>query len=125
MNLSFVDTVSIPVADQSKALKFYRDALGFILLRDVSQHKDRWVQLVPQGGQTTISLVKPFASMQPGCVQGLMVKTDDIQRTCDALCQRGVNVSEICATIGGRFATFNDPDGNGWVIVEAQQVMSA
>ncbi len=125
MNISFVDTVSIPVADQSKALKFYRDALGFILLRDVEQHQERWVQLVPEGGQTTISLVKPFATMQPGCVQGLMVKTEDIKQTCHALCARGVAVSDISVTVGGRYATFSDPDGNGWVLVEAQQVMRA
>ncbi|WP_413112037.1 VOC family protein [Thaumasiovibrio sp. DFM-14] len=125
MSISFVDTVSIPVTDQNKALAFYRDALGFIVLRDIVQQSSRWVQLVPEGGQTTISLVKPFATMQPGCVQGLMVKTDNVDHTRHLLERRGVSVSQVIMTKGGRYATFSDPDGNGWVLLEVQQVMRA
>ncbi|KPA54210.1 VOC family protein [Photobacterium lucens] len=126
MTISRVDTVSIPVSDQNQALKFYRDALGFELIRDHStnNHK-RWLQLAPRGAETTISLVMPFGGMEAGTVQGLVVQTDDIQSTYNELKQRGVLLSSIVNLVGGKFATFNDPDGNGWVLIEATAKMYA
>ncbi|MGR5061701.1 VOC family protein [Photobacterium sp. DNB23_23_1] len=126
MSISRVDTVSIPVSDQSQSLTFYRDALGFELIRDhqADKHK-RWIQLAPKGAETTISLVMPFGGMKAGSVQGLVVQTDDIHSTYDELSSRGVSLSEIVTLIGGRFATFADPDGNGWVLIEANSQMLA
>ncbi|MCQ1056466.1 VOC family protein [Photobacterium sp. ZSDE20] len=126
MSISRVDTVSIPVSDQSESLTFYRDALGFELIRDhqADKHK-RWIQLAPKGAETTISLVMPFGGMKAGSVQGLVVQTDDIHSTYDELSSRGVSLSEIVTLIGGRFATFADPDGNGWVLIEANSQMLA
>ncbi|MCM0147504.1 VOC family protein [Photobacterium galatheae] len=126
MPISRVDTVSIPVSDQSLALQFYRDALGFELIRDHQgdSHK-RWIQLAPKGAETTISLVMPFGGMRAGSVQGLVVHTDDMTSTYDELTNRGVSLSEIVTLIGGRFATFSDPDGNGWVLIEANATMQA
>ncbi|EJN6959953.1 TPA: VOC family protein [Photobacterium damselae] len=126
MAISRVDTVSIPVTDQSIALAFYRDALGFELIRDHQSnvHK-RWVQLAPKGAETTISLVPPFGGMAAGSVQGLVVQTDDLLSTHKELSQRGVALSEIITIMGGRFATFSDPDGNGWVLIEPLSTMSA
>lgn len=54
-----------------------------------------------------------------------MVHTDDITSTYDELTNRGVSLSEIVTLMGGRFATFNDPDGNGWVLIEADITMQA
>ncbi|EAS65254.1 extradiol dioxygenase [Photobacterium angustum] len=126
MTISRVDTVSIPVSDQNQALKFYRDALGFELIRDhYSNNQKRWLQLAPRGAETTISLVTPFGGMEPGTVQGLVVQTDDIQLTHKELKQRGVLLSSIVNLVGGKFATFNDPDGNGWVLIEASAKMYA
>ncbi|KJG07198.1 extradiol dioxygenase [Photobacterium angustum] len=126
MTISRVDTVSIPVSDQNQALKFYRDALGFELIRDhYSNNQKRWLQLAPRGAETTISLVTPFGGMEPGTVQGLVVQTDDIQLTHKELKQRGVLLSSIVNLVGGKFATFNDPDGNGWVLIEASARMYA
>ncbi|MGR5146576.1 VOC family protein [Photobacterium alginatilyticum] len=126
MGISRVDTVSIPVSDQSQALLFYRDALGFELIRDhhADNHK-RWIQLAPKGAETTISLVIPFGGMKAGSVQGLVVQTDDIHTTHSELTGRGVPLSEIFTIIGGRFATFADPDGNGWVLIETNTHMLA
>ena len=72
MSISRVDTVSIPVSDQSQALAFYRDMLGFELIRDhqADQHK-RWIQLAPKGAETTISLVMPFGGMKAGFGSGV------------------------------------------------------
>lgn len=126
MGISRVDTVSIPVSDQSLALAFYRDALGFELIRDhLADNHRRWIQLAPKGAETTISLVMPFGGMTPGSVQGLVVQTDDIHATHHELSSRGVPLSEIVTIIGGRFATFADPDGNGWVLIEATTQMLA
>ncbi|PQJ66334.1 VOC family protein [Photobacterium angustum] len=126
MTISRVDTVSIPVSDQNQALKFYRDALGFELIRDhCSNNEKRWLQLAPRGAETTISLVMPFGGMEAGTVQGLVVQTDDIQLTHKELKQRGVLLSSIVNLVGGKFATFNDPDGNGWVLIEASAKMYA
>ncbi|OAN13603.1 extradiol dioxygenase [Photobacterium jeanii] len=126
MGISRVDTVSIPVSDQAQALLFYRDALGFELIRDHHASGDkRWVQLAPKGAETTISLVRPFAGMKAGSVQGLVVQTDDITSTYNELAGRGVGLSEIVTLISGRFATFADPDGNGWVLIEANTSMLA
>jgi catechol 2,3-dioxygenase-like lactoylglutathione lyase family enzyme len=126
MGISRVDTVSIPVSNQGQSLLFYRDALGFELVRDHhANNKKRWIQLAPKGAETTISLVVPFAGMKAGSVQGLVVKTDDITSTYNELVDRGVSLSEIVSLIGGRFATFTDPDGNGWVLIEATSHMMA
>ncbi|MCG3864896.1 MULTISPECIES: VOC family protein [unclassified Photobacterium] len=126
MAISRVDTVSIPVSDQNQALKFYRDALGFELIRDhCSKNEKRWLQLAPRGAETTISLVMPFGGMKAGTVQGLVVQTDDIQLTHKELKQRGVLLSSIVNLVGGKFATFSDPDGNGWVLIEASAKMYA
>lgn len=120
MGISRVDTVSIPVSDQRQALWFYRDALGFELIRyHRGDNQRRWIQLAPKGAETTISLVAPFAGMAAGSVQGLVVQTDDIQKTHHELSCRGVSLSEIVTLDYGRFATFHDPDGNGWVLIEA------
>ncbi len=126
MSICRVDTVSIPVTDQNQALQFYRDVLGFELVRDHAENQQtRWVQLVPRGAETTISLVKPFAGMEAGGVQGLVVQTHDIQSTHQELSSRGVALSEIITMMEGRFATFNDPDGNGWVLIESSGTMLA
>lgn len=126
MGISRVDTVSIPVSNQSQSLLFYRDALGFELVRDHHvNNKKRWIQLAPKGAETTISLVVPFAGMKAGSVQGLVVQTDDITSTYNELSGKGVSISEVVSLIGGRFATFTDPDGNGWVLIEATSHMMA
>ncbi|MEC6816178.1 VOC family protein [Photobacterium toruni] len=126
MSICRVDTVSIPVTDQNQALQFYRDVLGFEVIRDHAESQQaRWVQLVPKGAETTISLVKPFAGMEAGGVQGLVVQTHDIQSTYQELSSRGVALSEIITMMEGRFATFNDPDGNGWVLIESSGTMLA
>lgn len=126
MSICRVDTVSIPVTDQNQALQFYRDVLGFELIRDHAENQQtRWVQLVPKGAETTISLVKPFAGMEAGGVQGLVVQTHDIQSTYQELSSRGVALSEIITMMEGRFATFSDPDGNGWVLIESNGTMLA
>ncbi len=126
MALSHLDTISIPVTDQHKSLHFYQQCLGFDLVRDhASSLNKRWVQLVPKGAKTSISLVKPFGAMKAGSVQGLVVKTDDLSATYEELVEKGVNLTAIIELPTGRFTTFVDPDGNGWIILELKTSLLA
>jgi uncharacterized glyoxalase superfamily protein PhnB len=55
--------------------------------------------------------------MPPGSVQGLVLAVDDIDATYDELAARGVEFAgPVDDTPYGRFASFSDPDGNGWVL---------
>jgi uncharacterized glyoxalase superfamily protein PhnB len=54
--------------------------------------------------------------MKPGCVQGIVLTTKDIAKTHAELKKRGLAISEIEKQPWGQEATFNDPDGNGWVL---------
>ncbi len=126
MSISHLDTISIPVSNKNQSLKFYQEAVGFELLRDHrSSLMDRWIQLAPKGATTSISLVTPFAGMKAGAVQGLVVQTENIVTTHRDLKQRGVDITEISQLPHGRFATFVDPDGNGWVLIELGGCMTA
>ena len=73
----------------------------------------------PPGGAPGITLVTWFADMQPGGVRGLVLEVDDIDKTYAQLTERGVQFNgPIDDQPYGRFASFEDPDGNGWVLRE-------
>lgn len=115
MNIS---VISVPVANQEEAKRFYTEQLGFAELLDV-QFGDglRWIQLAPPGAQTGIALVTWFADMKPGSLRGLVLRVDDIDRSYAELRRRGVDFAGgIDAQAGGLFAYFSDPDGNGWML---------
>ncbi|MBK7824760.1 VOC family protein [Nannocystis sp.] len=79
MQIDHIGIVSVPVADQSRALAFYRDVLGFEVHRDTPMGPDmRWINVGPPGAQTTLTLVTWFDTMRPGGVQGLLINTRDI-----------------------------------------------
>jgi predicted enzyme related to lactoylglutathione lyase len=120
MNIRHLALVSIPVSDQERALAFYRDALGFRVEADAPFGEGRrWIQLEPgTDAATGIALVDWFDAMPPGGVVGLILRTDDIEADRAKLLERGVEVDEIQETPWGRFAGFNDPDGNGWSLQE-------
>ena len=112
-----IQIVSIPVADQDKAKQFYTEILGFDVVRDNPMGPDqRWVELRPTGGGPSITLVTWFESMPPGAVQGLVLNTDEIDATVDSFAARGLKLAAIESAPWGRFSTFRDPDGNGWVL---------
>lgn len=109
--------VSVPVSDQAKAKAFYTEALGFSVVSDNPMGpQQRWIELAPRGGGASITLVTWFESMKPGGQQGLVLTTGDIDARRAELAARGVEISEVQSQPWGRFATFRDPDGNGWVL---------
>jgi catechol 2,3-dioxygenase-like lactoylglutathione lyase family enzyme len=112
-----VQLFSLPVRDQERARDFYVDILGFEVLREAAMGPDqRWVQLAPKGGQTSITLVTWFPSMPPGSVKGTVLETDDLDGDVAALTAKGVPIDGIQEQPWGRFVTFDDPDGNGIVL---------
>ena len=120
MTIKRIDIVSIPVGDQVRSKAFYVDKLGFTVKRDNPMGPgQRWVELATAGGETSITLVHWFDKMPPGCVQGTVLGTDDIATTHAELSTRGVAIGPIEEQPWGTFATFADPDGNGWVLQQA------
>ena len=120
MSIKRIDIISIPVSDQARSKDFYVDKLGFAVKRDNPMGPDqRWVELVTAEGETSISLVHWFDKMPPGCAQGIVIGTDDIAKTQAELAARGVEIGPVEAQPWGTFATFSDPDGNGWVLQQA------
>ena len=109
--------VSVPVSDQEAAKAFYAETLGFSVVRDNAMGPaQRWIQLAPSGGGATITLVTWFDALKPGGQQGLVMTTSDVDARRAELAARGLEISEVQSQPWGRFATFKDPDGNGWVL---------
>lgn len=116
--------VSVPVSDQDRAKRFYIGVLGFVEGRDSPFRENaRWIEVKPTTGSAlTITLVTWFPSMPPGSLRGLVLLADDLDATYETLRNRGLSsATEIQVAPWGRYATFSDPDGNGWVLQEARE----
>lgn len=112
-----ISIVSIPVSDPAKAKAFYIETMGFSLVRESPiGPQQTWIQLAPSGGGATIALVTWFDALKPGGQQGLMLATDDIDARRAGLVAHGLEISAVQSQPWGRFATFRDLDGNGWVL---------
>jgi len=128
-----LEVVTIPVSDLDRAKEFY-GRLGWRLDADFSNGSDRAIQFTPPGSPCSIHF---GANGAAGSARGLFLVVSDIQAARDDLVSRGIEVSEIFhyaagpAPFGGRvsgiapdhlsygsYATFSDPDGNGWLLQE-------
>lgn len=117
-----IAAITIPVRDQSAAAEFYCDVLGFRHASSGTIHGDRqYVLLQPPGGITGVSLMAESAQMPAGSAQGTILQTLDVDNECAKLARKGLDLSEITDAEWGRFATFTDIDGNGWLIAEARR----
>jgi catechol 2,3-dioxygenase-like lactoylglutathione lyase family enzyme len=120
-------------------LEFYRDRLGWRVDADIRGGGDvRVVQMTPTGeGHTSIVFGSGIPMAPPGTQRHSELVTSDIVATREELAQRGVNVTEVyhgqgspffpAARISGpdpnrtsynSYASFEDPDGNGWTLQE-------
>jgi predicted enzyme related to lactoylglutathione lyase len=107
----------VPVTDPERAKAFYRDVLGFTLLREEPMGPgQKWIQLAPPGCATTIALVTWFEAMKPGGLQGVMLNVTDLEQDHAVLSARGLALTKIEEQPWGRYAMFKDPDGNGWIL---------
>jgi catechol 2,3-dioxygenase-like lactoylglutathione lyase family enzyme len=136
-----LEVVVLPVSDVDRAKDFYTTKLRCRLDADFSGPDDfRVVQLTPPGSKCSIIFGSRLTAAAPGSVQDLMFVVDDIVQAQAVLVARGVEVSDVFHDAGGvfhhagtdgrvpgpdperrtysSFASFSDPDGNGWILQE-------
>jgi catechol 2,3-dioxygenase-like lactoylglutathione lyase family enzyme len=118
-----LELVPIPVTDVDRAKAFYADKVGFGVDLDVSSDNDarvsggmRVVQLTPPGSACSISIGTGIVDTPPGSVQALHLVVPDINAARRGLIERGVEVGEVQDLGGVLYASFDDPDGNGWAL---------
>ncbi|WP_022900085.1 VOC family protein [Humibacter albus] len=118
MAVTSILLLSVPVSDPDRARDFYVDTLGFTLVSDTMMDGDqRWMQVVPPGADTSITLVTWFDTMPPGSLRGLVLETDDLEDDVHRLTKAGVAFdSGIERAPWGQYAQFSDPDGNGLIL---------
>src|SRR5262249_50674657 len=128
-----LEVVTLGVSDVDRAKAFYEN-LGWRLDADFAMGDGfRVVQLTPPGSECSIHIGTGITSAKPGSADRLILAVNDINAARDDLIARGVAVSEVFHRAGensrvfgrdpqGRsynsFASFEDPDGNGWLLQE-------
>lgn len=131
-----LELVVVPVSDVDRAKTFYIEKAGFNLDVDHRAGDDfRVVQLTPPGSACSIAIGTGITGVAPGSAQGLHLVVSDIDAARAALVERGADVGEIFHIEAGRqvpgpdpqrsnygsFLSFNDPDGNGWLVQEVRR----
>ena len=125
MPISRVQLFSLPVKDQDRSKAFYVEVLGFSVLADTEMGPgQRWVQLAPPGGETSITLVTWFDTMPPGSSKGIVLETPDLEAQVERLRAGGIACSDIEEAPWGRYATLDDPDGNGLILQASRATAS-
>ncbi|MHA7984338.1 VOC family protein [Rathayibacter sp. CAU 1779] len=121
MAISQILLFSVPVSDPDRARDFYVDTLGFTLVADTMMGEDqRWIQVVPPGAATSITLVTWFETMPSGSLRGLVLETDDLEDDIHRLTKLGVAFdSGVERAPWGQYAQFTDPDGNGIILQQS------
>lgn len=131
-----LELIVVPVADVDRAKAFYVEQVGFTL--DVDHRAGdafRVVQMTPPGSACSISVGTGITGAAPGAVQGLHLVVSDIVAARAELVERGVEASELFHMGSGgqapgpdpqrsnynSFFSFNDPDGNGWLVQEVRR----
>jgi catechol 2,3-dioxygenase-like lactoylglutathione lyase family enzyme len=133
-----VEVITIPVSGVDRAMRFYKDQLGFHLDVDYSPNDAfRVVQLTPPGSACSIQIGKGLTGATVGSLRNVYLVVTDLNAARSGLLERGTAVSAIRhktpigAWDGGfapgidpargdyaSFANFSDPDGNVWVLQE-------
>ena len=114
-----VKFVSIPTADQDRALKFWTEVVGFKLLTDQPfDDKQRWIELRVGSSDTRFVLFTfDQGMMQPGGSFNGALACDNVERTHQELAGKGVEfVAPPTKQPWGTFAIFKDVDGNQFVL---------
>jgi predicted enzyme related to lactoylglutathione lyase len=111
--------VSIPVRDQDRALAFWTEKMGFMVVTDQPMGPDmRWIELKIPGAQTGVALFCPPGQEHTiGTFANISFATDDVEKTYRELTARGVEFTAPPKKESwGTSALFKDPDGNTFVI---------
>jgi len=135
-----LEVMMLPVADVDRSKHFY-EALGWREDADFTSGPDfRVVQLTPPGSACSVIFGTGVTSAAPGSANGMVLAVPDIEAARGELMGRGADVSEVFHDSGGvfhhagtvdrvpgpapdhtsygSFASFSDPDGNGWLLQE-------
>jgi catechol 2,3-dioxygenase-like lactoylglutathione lyase family enzyme len=127
-----LEVVALPVSDVDRAKRFYQ-GLGWRLDGDFDLGEGRRiVQLTPTHSECSIAFGTDLTKAPPGSAENLELVVSDIEAARDDLMSRGVEVSEFFHWgLDGSgpgldperrtyqsYATFSDPDGNGWLLQE-------
>ncbi|MCX5174647.1 VOC family protein [Streptomyces virginiae] len=137
-----LEVVPVPVTDMDRAKSFYADQVGFgVDLDDEVSPGVRIIQMTPPGSRCSIAMLQGMPEapggrvMAPGTLHGLQLCVTDIEAAREELVARGVDVSPV-RNLGASgwqegkggtwnsFMTFDDPDGNSWVVQEAPSELS-
>jgi catechol 2,3-dioxygenase-like lactoylglutathione lyase family enzyme len=136
-----LEVIVIPVSDVDRAKAFYVTSLGWRLdaehLGDDGFHV---IQVTPPGSPCSVIFGRRVSAAAPGSTDGTILVVSDIVAARDELVGRGVDVSDVFHDAGGvfhhsgtdarvtgldpqrgtygSFASFSDPDGNGWMLQE-------
>ena len=141
-----LETVVIPVSDTDRAKEFYGGKLGWRLDADYDNGSDfRVIQFTPPASGCSVIFGRNVTAQVPGSAQGLYLIVSDIATARSELLGRGIQISEIFHDANGKyagpdepylfgrlrvsgadpdhrsyrsFASFHDPDGNGWLLQE-------
>ena len=111
--------VSIPVADQNRALDFYTEKLGFTIITDQPfDEKQRWIELRIPKAETRVVLFTTEADKERiGSMMPMSYVCDDIDQTYKELNQRGVEFEgKPEKQPWGTYAMFKDSEGNRFVL---------
>ena len=137
-----LEVIVLPVSDVDRAKAFYQ-SLKYRLDADFSTEDGlRVVQMTPPGSPCSIIFGTDLSDAAPGSVQGLHLVVEDIEIARADIAAAGAPIGEIFHDAGGvfhhageqkrvpglapgrksygSFASFADPDGNGWVLQEIQ-----
>jgi catechol 2,3-dioxygenase-like lactoylglutathione lyase family enzyme len=134
-----LEVVVLPVSDVGRAVEFYRK-LGWRIDADIADGDDRILQFTPPGSPCSIIFGTGLTASPPGSAQYIHLIVSDIEAARAELAGKGVAVSEVFHDAAGgynhfdtvvrasgpdpqrrtyaSFATFSDPDGNGWILQE-------
>jgi catechol 2,3-dioxygenase-like lactoylglutathione lyase family enzyme len=135
-----LEVIVIPVSNVDRSKAFY-EKLGFRLDIDYAPDDQfRVVQFTPPGSEASVIFGKGVVSANSGLTESLVLTVTDIDVAREDLIRRGASVSEVFHYAGGplngsgknprvagrdpqgrsyfSFASFEDPDGNGWLLQE-------
>ncbi|EGP54446.1 VOC family protein [Agrobacterium tumefaciens] len=130
-----VQVVGLYVHDQDEALQFYVEKVGFRVHTDARNGDYRWLTVQhPDQPDFQLGLFRPQAptvdeataqnlneAVAKGAMPPLVLVVEDCQTAFDAMRKRGVEFTqEPIARYGSVDASFRDPSGNGWKLVQAR-----
>jgi len=127
-----LEVMVLPVTDVDRAKAFY-EQLGFQMDVDTQPNESfRIVQLTPAGSACSIIIGTGMTTATPGSAQATTLVVDDIEAARADLVEKGIAVSDVFhfgpegqepglhpeRADYGSFVSFEDPDGNGWLVQE-------